>query len=165
MTGELAQAVVDLDAIAHNVGVLRSATAAEVMAVVKADAFGHGMVPVARAALAAGATWLGVTSATEALRLRADGITAPVLSWLHGPGTDFERLIAADVEISVPSVGHLDAVAAAVRSRAVGVHLKIDTGMARSGAAVSDWPDLVARAAELERGGVLEVRGVWSHLA
>lgn len=162
MTGELAEAVVDLDAVAHNVRVIRSATAAEVMAVVKADAFGHGMAPVARTALAAGATWLGVTSATEALRLRADGITAPILSWLHGPGTDFGRLIAAEVDISVPAIAYLDAVAAAGRAR---VHLKIDTGMARNGAAAADWPALVARAAAYERAGRLEVRGIWSHLA
>jgi alanine racemase len=165
-SGELAEAVVDLDAVAHNVGVIRAATAAEVMAVVKADAFGHGMAPVARTALAAGATWLGVTSATEALRLRADGITAPVLSWLHRPGTDFEHLISADVDISVPAIGYLDAIAeAAKRSRAARVHLKIDTGMARNGAAASDWPELVARAAAYQREGLLEVRGVWSHLA
>src|SRR3954452_20348711 len=97
---DLAEAVVDLDAVAHNVSVIRGATAAEVMAVVKADAFGHGVAPVARTALAHGATWLGVTSATEALRIRAEGITAAVLSWLHGPGTDFDRLIAADIDIS-----------------------------------------------------------------
>jgi alanine racemase len=158
--------VVDLDAVAHNVGLIRSATAAEVMAVVKADAFGHGMVPVARTALDSGATWLGVTSATEALQLRAAGLTAPVLSWLHGPGTDFDPLIAASVDISVSALPYLDAVAeSAVRVGPVGVHLKLDTGLARNGAAAADWPALVERAAMLERQGVLEVRGVWSHLA
>jgi alanine racemase len=165
-SGDLAEAVVDLDAVAHNVGVFRSATAADVMAVVKADAFGHGLAPVARAALAAGATWLGVTSATEALLVRSEGITAPVLSWLHGPGTDFERLITADVDISVPEAGYLDAVAEAARSAGPArVHLKIDTGMARNGAIATDWPALAARAAAYEREGLLEVRGVWSHLA
>lgn len=165
-TGDLAQAVVDLDAVAYNVAVIRAATAAEVMAVVKADAFGHGMVPVARAALGAGATWLGVTSAAEALHLRAEGITAPILSWLHGPGTDFDRLIAADVDISVPAVAYLDAVSqAARRAGRARVHLKIDTGLARNGAAPSGWPALVARAAAAEREGLLEVRAVWSHLA
>lgn len=166
MTGYLAEAVVDLDAIAHNVGVFRAATAAEIMAVVKADGFGHGMVPVARTALANGAAWLGVTSATEALALRAAGITAPVLSWLHGPGTDYEPLIRREVDISVSAVAYLDAVAhAAEPGFAARVHLKIDTGLARNGAAAADWPDLVARAAAYERQGLLEVRGVWSHLA
>jgi alanine racemase len=166
MDGELAEAVIDLDAVAHNVSVIRSATAAEVMAVVKADAFGHGMVPVARTALANGATWLGVTSAAEALRLRAEGITAPVLSWLHGPGTDFGRLIAADIDISVSAIPYLEAVAlSAQQFGRAGVHLKLDTGLARNGAAAADWPALVERAAELERCGLLEVRGIWSHLA
>jgi alanine racemase len=159
---ELAEAVVDLGAVAHNVGVIRSATAAEVMAVVKADAFGHGMAPVARTALENGATWLGVTSATEALQIRAEGITAPVLSWLHRPGTDFERLIAADVDISVSALAYLDAIAAVGGAR---VHLKVDTGLARNGARPDTWPALVARAAAHERAGRLEVRGIWSHLA
>lgn len=81
-----AHAVVHLDAIAHNTALFAGRTAAAVLAVVKADGFGHGAVPVATAALAAGATWLGVTTCAEALALRAGGITAPVLSWLHGPG-------------------------------------------------------------------------------
>jgi alanine racemase len=80
-----AHAVVHLDAVAHNTALFAAATKAAVMAVVKADGFGHGAVPVASAALAAGATWLGVTTAAEALRLRAGGITAPILSWLHSP--------------------------------------------------------------------------------
>jgi alanine racemase len=166
MTGDLSEAVVDLDAVAHNVAVIRGATAAEVMAVVKADAFGHGLAPVARTALAAGATWLGVTSATEALQIRSEGISAPVLSWLHSPGTDFEALIAAGVDVSVPAMAYLDAVAdAGRRAGPARVHLKIDTGMARNGASASDWIALVARAAAYERDGLLEVRGVWSHLA
>ena len=69
---------VDLDAIRHNVGVLQPA-AAELMAVVKADAYGHGAAPVARAALAAGATWCGVALVEEGLELRAAGIEAPIL--------------------------------------------------------------------------------------
>src|SRR5690349_5166552 len=108
-TGLIAEAVVDLDAIAHNVRVLREhAGRAEVMAVVKADGYGHGAAPVARAALAAGAAELGVATVDEALKLRADGITAPVLAWLHRPGTDFGPALAADVQIAVSSVRQLE---------------------------------------------------------
>ena len=99
--GVLAEAVVDLGAIAHNVRVLREhAGAAQVMAVVKADGYGHGATQVARAALAAGAAELGVATIDEALALRADGITAPVLAWLHPPGIDFAPALLADVQIA-----------------------------------------------------------------
>lgn len=90
-----AQTVIDLGAIDHNVRVLRElAGSADVMAVVKADAYGHGALPVARTALAAGAAALGVATIPEALALREGGITAPVLAWLHPPGTDFAPAIA-----------------------------------------------------------------------
>src|SRR5918997_5883275 len=95
-----AEVRVDLDAVRANVARLRAGTAAEVMAVVKADGYGHGMVPCARAALDAGATWLGVATLDEALRLRAAGITAPVLAWLIAPGLDLRPAIAADVDLS-----------------------------------------------------------------
>src|SRR2546429_5061266 len=105
---------VDLDAIRHNVTLLPAATTAEVMTVVKADGYGHGMVPVARAALAAGATWLGVCTLEEALALRAAGITAPVLAWLLVPGLPLHRgveagwdLVAAGHQRVAPTVhGH-----------------------------------------------------------
>jgi alanine racemase len=104
----IAEAVVDLGAIAHNVRALREhAGSAQVMAVVKADGYGHGAVRVARTALAAGAAELGVATIDEALQLRADGITAPVLAWLHRPGTDFGPALQADVQIAVSSVRQL----------------------------------------------------------
>src|SRR6202041_3043096 len=109
--GVLAEAVVDLGAIEHNVRVLAEhAGSAQVMAVVKADGYGHGATQVARAALAAGAAELGVGSVGEALALRADGVTAPVLAWLHAPGTDFGPALLADVEIAASSVRQLDEV-------------------------------------------------------
>ena len=96
-----AEAVVDLDAIAHNVRLLREhAGSAQVMAVVKADGYGHGATQVGRAALAAGAAELGVATIDEALALRRDGISAPVLAWLHPPGTDFAPALQADVQIA-----------------------------------------------------------------
>src|SRR5512139_2672297 len=107
-TAAVPQALVDLDAIAHNVRLLREhAGSAQVMAVVKADGYGHGATEVSRAALAAGATELGVATLDEALALRRDGITAPVLAWLHAPGADFGPALAADIQIAVSSLRQL----------------------------------------------------------
>ena len=110
--GARAEAVVDLAAVRHNVEVLTAAApGAALMAVVKADGYGHGAVPVARAALDAGATWLGVCTLDEALELRGGGIGAPVLSWLHLPDEDFAPAVAAGIDLSVASRAHLAAVA------------------------------------------------------
>jgi alanine racemase len=161
-----AEALVDLDAVRHNVGVLRaSAPTAALMAVVKADGYGHGAVPVARAALDAGASWLGVCTIEEALDLRAAGIEAPLLSWLHLPGDDFGAALRAGVDLSVASRAHLAAVLAAVTDRPARLHLKIDTGLSRNGVQPADWPDLVDDAAKAVADGRAQVVAVWSHLA
>lgn len=162
-----AEARIDLNAVRANVARLKAATTAEVMAVVKADGYGHGAVPSALAALAAGATWLGVRSLPEALELRAAGITAPVLAWLIGPGAPIGDAVAADVDVSAASLPHLAEIVAAARSadRPAHVHLKIDTGLNRNGATPADWPALVEAAAKAQAGGEVEVVGVWSHLA
>jgi alanine racemase len=159
-------AVVHLDAVAHNTALFAGATTAEVMAVVKADGFGHGAVPVATAALASGATWLGVTTVAEALHLRAAGITAPILSWLHGPHEDFGPAVLAGVDLSVSSGAHLRAVARCAARLGVPaeVHLKADTGLHRNGAGPGEWRELVGLARDLEATGHVRVRGVWSHL-
>jgi hypothetical protein len=110
-----AKAVVDLGAIDHNVRVLRElAGSADVMAVVKADGYGHGATRVGQAAIAAGASELGVATLDEALALRRDGVTAPVLCWLHTPGTDFAPALAADVQLGVSSTRQLAEVLDAV---------------------------------------------------
>jgi len=164
---ERSEAVVDLDAIRGNVGRLRSGTAAEVMAVVKADGYGHGLVPSARAALAGGASWLGVAFLEEALALRAAGITAPVLSWLAVPGERLAEGIAADVDLSVSAPWALAEAAAAAREagRRARVHLDVDTGLSRAGATPADWPELVTAAAKAAAEDVVEVVAVWSHFA
>jgi alanine racemase len=161
-----AQAVVHLDAVAHNTALFAASTKAAVMAVVKADGFGHGAVRVASAALSSGATWLGVTTCAEALQLRAGGITAPILSWLHSPLEDFGAALVANVDLSVPSREHLRAVAASAARLGVTaeVHLKADTGLNRNGARPEEWRELVRLARELETTGHVRVRGVWSHL-
>jgi alanine racemase len=160
------EAEIDLGAVAHNVSVLRRLRRVEVMAVVKADGYGHGLVPVARAALDAGATWLGVAYLPEAMALRAAGITAPVLCWLPRPGEELDRAVRADVDLSVSDPGTLDDLIAAARrvGRPAQVHLKVDTGCARAGATRACWPDLVLAAGKAA-GEELDVVGVWSHLA
>ena len=163
----LAEAEIELAAIRSNVRTVAAIAGRDLMAVVKADGFGHGSVPVARAALGAGAAWLGVTSAAEALTLRSAGIIAPILSWLHRVDEDFGQLITADVDVAISTVPHLHAVAEAAGRLGVPavVQLKADTGLSRNGASGADWPDLVAWARRYERAGSVEVRGVWSHLA
>ncbi|WP_035869279.1 alanine racemase [Cryptosporangium arvum] len=165
-----AEVVIDLDAIRANTAHLaeRAATrSAATMAVVKADGYGHGAVPAARAALAGGATWLGVATVAEAVELRTAGIGSPMLSWLNGPGTDFTPAVSTDVDLGVPSVRVLDEVVAAARTtgKTARVHLKVDTGLGRSGAAPADWPDLLTAAAKAQADGIIEAVGVWSHFA
>lgn len=160
----LAAAVIDLAAIAANVRTLRSTAAVPVMAVVKADAFGHGAVPVARTCLAAGAAWLGVTRISEAIALRRAGIAAPVLAWLHDTRLA-ARALRHDVDIAVSSPGDLALVATHGASAPVRVHLKLDTGMHRSGCPAEEWAGLVRAAAVLERAGTVRVVGIWSHLS
>jgi len=165
-----AWATIDLSAIEHNVAELRRrAGSAALMAVVKADAYGHGLVPSARAALRGGADWLGVAQMSEALALRAAGVDAPLLTWLHTSGVDYARAIAADVEIglSAPWAVHQVSDAAAALGRPARVHLKADTGLGRNGAYTGsrDWSDLVEAAASARREGLLEVTGLFTHFA
>ncbi|MFN2562577.1 MAG: alanine racemase [Jatrophihabitans sp.] len=163
------EAVIDLAAIRANVAAMKAGTPAELMAVVKADGYGHGLVPSAHAALAGGATWLGTAIVDEALALRAAGITAPILSWLWAPGEDgtVGRALAAGIDISASSQWQLDAITTAVRESGTTarVHLKIDTGLSRNGSYVDDWPDLVAAAAKAQAAGEIIVVGAWSHFA
>lgn len=167
--GARAVCEVDLDAVAANVEALaRHAPTAALLAVVKADAYGHGLLPVARAALGAGAQWLGTALLAEAVGLRQAGVTAPVLSWLWAPqDPDLVACVAADVDLTASSIWQLEALAGAAyatgtRAR---VQLKIDTGLGRSGSTWADWPMLVDRAAALQAKGAIEVTGVWSHFA
>ena len=164
--GAPSRAVIDLDAIRDNVAALAGhAGSAGVMAVVKADGYGHGLLPSARAAVRGGATWLGVAQLGEAMALRAAGLTVPVLSWLHVPGSDFAAALAADVDLSVSALWALEEIATAARriGRPARIHLKVDTGLGRNGAFGDDWPDLLAAARRLEAEGAVRVVGVWSH--
>jgi alanine racemase len=163
-----AEAVVDLDAIAHNVRLLcEHAGSAQVMAVVKADGYGHGAAQTGRAALAAGAAELGVATIDEALALRRDGITSPVLAWLHPPGADFGPALQADIELAVSSVRQLrDLLDAAERTgRTATVTVKVDTGLSRNGVSPAEYPDLLATLRRAQADGAVRLRGIMSHLA
>ncbi len=161
-----AEVRVDLDAIEANVALLRAGTAAEVMAVVKGDGYGHGMVPAAQAALRGGATWLGGCTVDEALTLRAAGLTVPVLAWLMAPGLDLGPAITADVDLTASTPATVDEIVAASRrtGRTARIHLKLDTGLARGGASPAEWPVLCEAAAKAQADGDVAVIGTWSHL-
>ena len=162
------EAVVDLGAIAHNVTVLREhAGPAQVMAVVKADGYGHGATAVARAAVAAGVAELGVATVNEALALRADGITAPVLAWLHAPGTTFDAALNADVGIGISALRQLDDLLASVArtGRTAQVTIKVDTGLNRNGVGPQEYPDVLTGLARAVAADAIRVRGIMSHLA
>jgi alanine racemase len=163
-----AEVVVDLDAVRDNVARLRDVAApAEVMAVVKADGYGHGIVEAARAARAGGASWLGVAMLEEALALRESGDQGPILAWLAVPGEDYRPALVAGIEVAAYSVDQVVAVAAAARAtgRRAQLQLKVDTGLSRGGATVEEWPAVVAAARSAEEADELEVTGVWSHFA
>jgi alanine racemase len=154
---------VDLDAFRQNVRTLAAIAApARTMLAVKADGYGHGMVPIARAALQAGADSLAVLDVPAALILRAAGIDAQLFAWLHGQDTDFRAAIAANVDLGVSSLTELRRIADA---GAASVHLKIDTGLHRNGASPEDWPALVQATLDLQDAGRVRLAGLWSHLA
>lgn len=157
---------VDLGAVAANCRLLADRAAGGLMAVVKADGFGHGAAAVARTALAHGATWVGVTALSEGVALREAGVRAPLLSWLNPAGADFRAAVLAGIDLAVPSVAHLDAVArAAGPGRPARVHLHLDTGLARDGAAPEEWTALCRAAGRAEQAGRVRVVGVMGHLA
>ncbi|WP_306368643.1 alanine racemase [Nocardiopsis sp. CC223A] len=163
-----AHARVDLDAISHNARLLRGrAGGAALMGVVKADGYGHGMLPAARALLAGGATWLGTAFIHEALGLRAAGITAPVLAWIIPPGEPVGEAIGNGIDLGVSDPAVLESVLAAARElgRTARVQLKIDTGLNRGGIGHAEWGPLVEAAARAEETGHLKVSGIWSHFA
>jgi alanine racemase len=160
-----ARATIDLVAFRRNIENLRvHVGGSEMMVVVKADGYGHGMLACARAARHAGAEWLGVATPTEALELRAAGDVGPVLAWLYGVD---EALVAADVDVSAQSAEQVSRLVAAAGTaeRPARVHLKVDTGLSRNGMRIEGWAELCAVAAEAEQVGALQVVGVWSHLA
>ncbi|SED59470.1 alanine racemase [Streptomyces sp. 2231.1] len=163
-----ARAEIDLGALRANVRALRARTrGAALMAVVKSDGYGHGAVPCARAALAAGADWLGTATPEEALALRSAGLPGRMLCWLWVPGGPWRQAIEADIDVSVSGLWALrEAVEAARQAgRTARVQLKADTGLGRNGCQPADWPELVAEARRAEDDRLVRVTGLWSHFA
>ena len=163
-----AEVRVDLAAIRDNVAAMQArAPGAAVMAVVKADAYGHGLVPAARAARAGGAGWLGTAVLEEAMMLRRAGVDGRILVWLAAPGERWSHAIEHDIDVSAATQWAVTEIAeaAAAVGRTARVHLKVDTGLGRGGSALTDWPDLVDTAAKAEADGVISVVGLWSHFA
>ena len=152
-----AEALIDLTAIAANVKKLKADSGTSLMAVVKADAYGHGLVPVANAALAAGADWLGVALVEEAHKLRNEGVTAPILAWLVSPGSDYAAAIAANIDLAVPSLDIFHEILAT--GKKARIHIEVDTGMTRGGF-LEEWPEFL----KSDFSGV-EVVGIFSHFA
>ncbi|MGI5197519.1 alanine racemase [Streptomyces sp. CA-288835] len=163
-----ARAEIDLAALAANVGTLRAcAPDAALMAVVKSDAYGHGAVRCARAALDAGATWLGTATPEEALALREAGLPGRIMCWLWTPGGPWREAVEADVDLGVSGLWALREAVEGARAagRTARVQLKADTGLGRNGCQPSDWPELVAAALRAEAEGLVRVTGLWSHFA
>ena len=184
------RAVIDLEAVAHNGRRLAQVAGVPWMAVVKADAYGHGLGPIALTALSVGASWLGVAQLAEALALRAlldeadvdrpagepSGQAPRILTWLlpvmdparaAAEDSPLRAALAADLDLSVSTLPQLEALSAAARAQATTarLHLKVDTGMSRGGAMVEDLPALAAALRQAEDEGVVDVVGLWSHLS
>ncbi|MER5504733.1 alanine racemase [Streptomyces sp. NPDC002766] len=164
-----ARAEIDLGALRANVRTLRAlAPGAQLMAVVKSEAYGHGAVRCARAAVEAGAGWLGTATPEEALALRRAGLPGRVMCWLWTPGGPWREAVEADIDVSVSGMWALAEVTAAARAAGVParVQLKADTGLGRNGCQPGeDWAELVAEALRAEADGVLRITGLWSHFA
>ena len=170
--------IIDLDAIAKNLNTMRAKTAhpkasggasktAMVMAVVKADAYGHGMIPVAKKLEAAGADYLGVADIAEALQLREAGIDLPILAWLHSAEENFLDAISNGVELGVANLDQLERIAkaAAHTGRVARIHLNIDTGLGRNGSTAAEWPALLKTAHAMVAEGFIQVVAIFSHLS
>jgi alanine racemase len=156
-----AEAIVDLSAIKSNVELLKKTSGTKLLAVVKADAYGHGLIPVAQAAISAGADYLGVALLEEAVTLREAGISAPILAWLVQPGSDFAQAIALDIDIAAASLKALSEISLASQQvqKKARVHLEVDTGMTRGGF-LAEWDQLGAAHVQ-----DIEIVGVFSHFA
>ncbi|MFM8927146.1 MAG: alanine racemase [Rhodoluna sp.] len=162
---------IDLNAIASNLEVMRKLVNSDsktlVLGVVKADAYGHGMLPVAKKLEAEGIDYLGVADVEEALSLRAAGINCRILAWLHDPTDDFQKAIAKNIDLAISSNDQLLRVAKAAEALGTRarIHIKVDTGLCRNGVTIEELPELYdAIVSEVSRGTVITV-GIFSHLS
>ncbi|HYM50725.1 MAG TPA: alanine racemase [Candidatus Limnocylindrales bacterium] len=157
-------AEVDLDAITENARAVSELIGSGValMAVVKANGYGHGSIEAARAALRGGATWLGVSSVSEGLELRAAGLPSRILNLGYTPPDALAQAVEADLSLTVYEDGTLDALERVPRRHPTGVHVKVDTGMHRLGA----QPEAACRlAGRVEQSPAMSLEGLFTHFA
>ena len=161
-----AVAEVDLQAIKNNLTLIKGKTSAQVLAVVKADGYGHGLIPVSKAAIEAGADWLGTALLEEAIELRKNGIKVPIIAWLTPCGEDFKEALNLDIDLSISSLEVLTEIVTAGEQlkKLPRVHIEIDTGMSRGGIG-DDWKVFTLECSRLIKDNKLEVVGIWSHFA
>ena len=145
---------IDLAALKSNLKYIKSKAGVPVLAVVKADAYGHGLIPCAKAAVEAGAEWLGTALLEEAFALRGAGITTPTLAWLVAPGEDFQRAVKLNIDLGVSSLKAFDEINSIPGAR---IHLEVESGMGRGGF-LKEWPELLKR-------DLSKVVGIFTHLA
>jgi alanine racemase len=155
---------VDLSAIAHNIELAKSQTSSQVLAVVKADAYGHGLIHVANAALKAGASWLGTALLEESIALRKSGITAPIIAWLTPSGEDFKSALSLNIDLSISSIALAQEILGVAKEIGAKprLHIEVDTGMHRGGV-LDEFDQLVRYLAEHRDEFTLV--GYWSHFA
>jgi len=161
-----ASAEINLSAIADNLKLIQGKTNAQVLAVVKADAYGHGLIQVGKAAEAAGANWLGTALLEEGIALRNNGIKVPIISWLTPLGEDFKTAINLDIDLSISSIELLTEVISAgkVVKKIPRVHIEVDTGMSRGGVG-DDWNLLLTELSKAVKANEINIIGIWSHFA
>lgn len=160
--------IIDLDAIAANYRSMKQRVGeSKVMAVVKADAYGHGMVEVAFKLEEAGVDYFGVADVNEALELREHGVGLPILAWLHDPDDTFVDAVVNEIELGVANLEQLERIADAARlvDLTARVHLKADTGLSRNGATMAEWPALLSAVKDYADQGLIHVVGIFSHLS
>ena len=161
-----ASAEINLSAIADNIKLIKGKTNAQVLAVVKADAYGHGLIQVGKAAEAAGANWFGTALLEEGIVLRNSGIKVPIISWLTPLGEDFKTAINLDIDLSISSIELLTEVIAAgkVVKKIPRVHIEVDTGMSRGGVG-DDWQLFLTELSKTVKANEINIIGIWSHFA
>ena len=161
-----ASAEVNLLAIADNLKLIKGKTDSQVLAVVKADAYGHGLIQVGKAAADAGAEWLGTALLEEGIALRKSGIKIPIISWFTPLGEDFKTAIDLDIDLSISSIELLSEVVTAGKSvkKIPKVHIEVDTGMSRGGVG-DDWQLFLDQLIKASKSNEIKVVGIWSHFA
>jgi alanine racemase len=161
-----ASAEISLLAVADNLKLIKSKTNAQVLAVVKADAYGHGLIQVGKAAESVGADWLGTALLEEGIALRNSGIKIPIISWLTPLGEDFKAAINLDIDLSISSIELLTEVISAGKSvkKIPRVHIEVDTGMSRGGVG-DDWQTFLTELSKAVEVNEINIVGIWSHFA